>query len=369
MSFYKEYGNFIDNVIEDSVSDFYSDRLLSQDSPITPRGYRDLLFCSGKDKLEKMAEKAHFLTMQNFGKVIQLYTPLYLSNYCINGCVYCNFCSDKKIPRLKMEQKDIEREAQLISEEGFRHILILTGEDRIKTPMSYIKGAIKVLKKYFRSISIEIYPLEEAEYKELVEEGLDGVTVYQETYNRDVYSKVHPVGPKKDYIFRLNAPERAAKAGVRTINIGALLGLNDFRYDSYISGLHAKYLQDKYPSSEVSVSIPRLRPYGGINYPAEIVTDRNLVQVITALRIFLPRIGITLSTRESRELRDNLLPLGITRMSAGSDTRVGGRINEEINDMNNGQFDISDTRDMVSIKTMLVEKGYQPVHQDWFQHE
>ena len=366
MSFYKEYGNFIDSIVETPVPDFDFDKILKKERAITVREYRVLLSCSGKDELEKMAEKAHSLTLQNFGKVIHLYTPLYLSNYCINGCLYCNFGAGKNIHRVKLEQSDIEKEAQLISEEGFRHILILTGEDRTKTPLSYIKGAIQVLKKYFRSISIEIYPLEEIEYKELVDVGLDGVTVYQEVYNRDIYAKVHPLGPKKDYLFRMNAPERAAKAGVRTVNIGALLGLNDFRQESYLSGLHAKYLQDKYPSSEISVSIPRLRPYGGTNYPAETVSDMNLVQVITALRLFLPRIGITLSTRESRELRDNLLPLGVTRMSAGSDTRVGGRINEESDDINNGQFDISDTRDIESIKTMLVAKGYQPVHQDWF---
>ena len=366
MSFYEEYGNFIDNISLELSPEIDLDPLLLLDRPITCAEYRGLLSCSGQDKLERMAKKAHTLTIQNFGKVIQLYTPLYLSNYCINGCVYCNFNAESSVPRIKLDISDIEKEARIISAEGFRHILILTGEDRTESPLSYIKESIRVLKKYFRSISIEIYPLRGEEYKELVDEGLDGLTIYQEVYNKDVYNKVHPSGPKNDYLLRLNAPERAAKAGVRTINIGSLLGLNDYRYESFIMGLHAKYLQDKYPACDISVSIPRIRPFGGTNYNTETVSDKNLVQIITALRLFLPRIGITLSTREREDLRDNLLPLGVTRMSAGSDTRVGGRIKEKSEGMNNGQFDISDIRDVEAIKAMLFEKGYQPVHQDWF---
>ncbi|MFC1808340.1 2-iminoacetate synthase ThiH, partial [Candidatus Omnitrophota bacterium] len=345
MSFYREYGNLIDSY--DSLrsgSNIDLGSILYKDSPILPDEYAYLLSDHCTNSLEDIAHKAHTLTVQNFGKVIQLYTPLYLSNYCINRCLYCNFNASKKIPRTKLSSYEIEQEAQMISEQGFRHILILTGEDRENSPLSYIKDATQILKKYFNSISIEIYPLEEDEYRQLIDDGIDGLTLYQEAYNKGIYDSVHQYGPKRDYIFRLNAPERAAKAGMRTINIGPLLGLNDFRYESFAAGLHAKYLQDKYTSSEISVSFPRLRPYGGVEYPAATVTDKNLVQIVTALRIFLPRVGITLSTREDSVLRDNLIPLGITRMSAGSSTRVGGRIKEEDAFINEGQFDISDTR-------------------------
>jgi 2-iminoacetate synthase len=270
------------------------------------------------------------------------------------------------VARTKLSPYQIEKEAEIITREGFRHILILTGEDRVHSPLSYIKEAMKILKKYFRSISIEIYPLEQDEYKELIDQGLDGLTVYQEVYDKKIYEKVHPYGPKRDYFFRLNAPERAARAGVRTINVGALLGLNDHKYEAFLTGLHAGYLQDKYPSCEISVSVPRMRPYGGTNYKTEPMSDEDLVRVVTALRIFLQRVGITLSTRESFELRNNLFPLGVTRMSAGSDTRVGGRMSGSGALGDNAQFDICDTRDIEQIKSMLLVKGYQPVHQDWF---
>jgi len=366
MSFYEDYGSFIeDKNLPNPNPGINADAILHADKVISPLEYAYFLSPTMEADLEGTARRAHALTVQYFGKIIQLYTPLYISNYCVNKCVYCNFSATKDVPRIKLELEEIEEEARIISKEGFRHILILTGEDRDKSPLSYIKASVLVLKKYFSSISIEIYPLEENEYKELIDEGVDGITIYQEVYNRDIYDKIHPDGPKKDYMFRLNAPERAARAGIRTINIGSLLGLNDFRYESFITGIHAKYLQDNYPACEVSVSIPRLRPYGGIHYPAVPVSDKSMVQIITALRIFLPRVGITLSTRESTDLRDNLLPLGITRMSAGSDTRVGGRMKGKDSGMNDGQFDISDTRDIESIKGILLEKGYQPVHQDW----
>ena len=365
MDFFKEYGSFIDKKKIPDTNEYNIASLLSGEHVISPYEYAYLLSEQVEPSLEYMARSAHVLTVQYFGKVVQLYTPLYLSNFCINKCIYCNFNSSRDIVRTKLNSDEIEKEARLISEQGFKHILILTGEDRVNSSLDYIKNAVQVLKKYFSSISIEIYPLEEDEYKELVDLGVDGLTVYQEVYDRDIYDKIHPAGPKKDYFFRLNTPERAARAGIRTISIGSLLGLNDFRYEFFITGIHAKYLQDKYPSCEISVSVPRLRPYGGMNYPAVTVTDKNLVQMISAFRNFLPRVGIVLSTRESNDLRNNLLPLGITKMSAGSNTEVGGRTKETDSGVNDGQFDISDTRDLLEIKSMLVEKGYQPVHQDW----
>lgn len=366
MGFIDAYGTFIEKgILPEPGPQISVEKILFSEKAVTPEMYSYLLSSAADDRLEDMARRANALTVQYFGKVIQLYTPLYLSNYCINGCVYCNFNAARDMPRTKLGPEEIEEEARIISSEGLKHILILTGEDRQASPLSYIKDAVSILKKYFSSISVEIYPLEEDEYKELLDAGVDGVTVYQEVYDRGVYGRIHPSGPKKDYIFRLNAPERAAGAGMRTVNIGALLGLNEPLYESFITGLHAKYLQDKYPSCEISVSVPRLRPYGGASYPAVPVTDKFLVRTITALRMFLPRVGITLSTRESARLRDDLLPLGVTKMSAGSTTCVGGRINKNDDASADGQFDISDCRDIRSMKAMLSAKGYQPVHQDW----
>ena len=222
-----------------------------------------------------------------------------------------------------------------------------------------------MLRDYFSSISVEIYSLTEDEYRELIDEGVDGLTIYQEVYDEDIYEKLHLKGPKKDYLFRLEAPERALSAGMRMVNIGALLGLNDWRKEVFFAGLHAKYLQHNFPEAEISISIPRIRPQVSGFEAASKVTDRNLVQIITALRVFLPRVGITLSTREGEFLRDHLLGLGITRMSAGSTTKVGGHTLEAGSIEDPEQFKIADNRSIGNIKEMLTSKGYQPVFKDW----
>jgi 2-iminoacetate synthase len=324
-----------------------------------------LLSPQAQSYLEAMAQKAHEITLRLFGKVVQLYTPLYLSNYCDNSCVYCGFNRQNKIERKRLTPKELEAEAQFIAHSGLKHILILTGESRRFSPVSYIKECVKLLKKYFISISIEVYPLTAKEYTILVSEGVDGLTIYQETYDEEVYGNVHLAGPKKDYLFRLNAPERAARSGMRNINIGVLLGLGDWRKDIFYLGLHAKYLQDKFSDADIGISIPRIRPQT-INFKAPYkVSDKELVQIIVALRLFLPRLSISLSTRECAQFRENLLPLGITRISAGSTTCVGGHTIEEENNL--AQFEISDTRSVNEIKSMLEEKGYQPVLKDWMQ--
>lgn len=324
-----------------------------------------LLSPQAQNYLETMAQKAHNLTLQHFGKTIQLYTPMYLSNYCQNQCAYCGFNAQNNIPRKKLSLEETEKEAKFISATGLKHILILTGESTQQTPLDYIKNCVGILKKYFSSISIEIYALTEKEYGELIQAGVDGLTLYQETYDEETYSQVHQAGPKKDFCFRLDAPERAAKNGIRSINIGVLLGLSDWRKEIFLMGLHAKYLQDNFPEVETGASIPRLRPHAGNFKIPNIVTEKNIAQIIVALRIFLPRLGITLSTREAPKLRENLLPLGITRMSAGSCTQVGGRTIEPHEELNLPQFEISDTRNVEEIKTMLTVKGYQPVLKDW----
>ena len=324
-----------------------------------------LLSPSAEDYLEDMAQQAHRLTVMNFGKTIQLYTPMYLSNYCDNQCAYCGFNAANPLTRKKLSLEEVEKEAAFISSSGLEHILILTGDSRENSPIGYIKDCLKILKKYFTSISIEIYSLSEDEYQELAGEGVDGLTLYQETYNETVYDRLHISGPKKDYLFRLDAPERAAGARMRNVNIGVLLGLGNWRQDAFFLGLHAKYLQDKFPNLEIGASIPRLRPHAGNFKILNTINDKNMAQIIMALRIFLPRLGITLSTREGSRLRENLLPLGITRMSAGSSTRVGGHTIESPEEFNLEQFEISDTRSVREITDMLAIKGYQAVLKDW----
>jgi len=315
--------------------------------------------------LEEMAQEASGETIKYFGRTIQLYTPIYLSNYCDNSCLYCGFNANSKMERRRLAPEEVEKEAAFISRTGLKHILVLTGESRQMSPVSYIKDCVGILKKYFSSISIEVYPLTEAEYSELIGIGVDGLTIYQEVYDKNVYSVVHPSGPKSDYLFRLNAPERGAAAGMRSVNIGALLGLADWRKETFLLGRHAKYLQDKFPDVDISASIPRIRPQGAADFKASYkVSDKNLAQIILALRLFLPRVGITLSTRERPELRDNLIPLGVTRISAGSTTCVGGHtIGREGRSL--PQFEISDSRSVNEIKSMLDSKGYQPVLKDW----
>ncbi len=325
-------------------------------------GFLTLLSPAAQPYLETMAQRAHALTVQHFGKVILLYTPLYLANYCTNFCLYCGFAARNTIRRDRLTLEEVEAEAKLISATGLRHILILTGESRQKSGVEYIAECVAVLRRYFTSISIEVYPLETAEYAKLVEAGVDGLTIYQETYDREVYAVVHPKGPKRDYRYRLETPERGCDAGMRAVNIAALLGLADWRREVFITGLHADYLQRRYLDVEVGVSMPRMRPHEGVYQPHHEVTDREFVQIMLALRLFLPRAGITISTRERAEFRDHLMPLGVTMMSAGSHTEVGGRAHR---DAETGQFEISDHRDVQEMKQAIEAHGYKAIFKDW----
>lgn len=349
------FASYLTGVTEADI-----ERTLAKEA-LVERDFLNLLSEQAVPYLERMAQKAHQLTVQNFGRVILLYTPLYLANYCVNQCAYCGFNVTNRITRKKLTLEEVEKEARAIAQTGLRHILILTGESRHHTPVSYIEDCVRVLKNYFDSISIEIYPLTEEEYGQLVAAGVDGLTLYQEVYDPITYDEIHLAGPKKDYRFRLAAPERACRARMRAVNIGALLGLQDWRKEAFFTGLHAAYLQDKYLDTEISVSLPRLRPHVGNFAPRSVVSDRDLVQILLALRLFLPRAGITISTRERAEFRDNLLPLGVTKMSAGSCTSVGGHLEEATE----GQFDIADQRSVPEIHAMLVSRGYQPLYKDW----
>jgi 2-iminoacetate synthase len=311
--------------------------------------------------LEKMAQKAQKLTIQNFGKTIQLYIPLYLSNYCSNECVYCGFSKKNKIERKILSKEEIEKNALEIKKTGIKHLLILTGETPQITPIEYLLDAFRILNKHFSSVSIEIFPLQTEEYKLLQKEGVDGLTIYQETYDMAAYEKLHLSGKKKDYLYRLETPERGAEAGFRSINIGALFGLADPVKEAFFTGLHASYLQNKYLGSEISVSLPRLNEAEGGFKALFPLSDKKFVQFILAYRLFLPRIGITLSTRESANMRDHLISLGVTKMSAGSMTCVGGYLEGN----NAPQFEISDSRSVAETTRILSEKGYEAIFKDW----
>lgn len=369
MSYYDVYLKFKDLAFEKIFSDISSSDIEQaiKAQRLDENQFLALLSPAAENYLEDMAQAAHSLTVSHFGKTIQLYTPIYLSNYCENQCLYCGFNSKNDIPRKKLTIEEVKKEAVFIASTGLGHILVLTGDSREKSSLEYVLECVRVLKEYFSSISIEIYALSENEYAQMVEEGADGLTLYQETYNEIIYAKMHQAGPKRDYFFRLDAPERAAKTGMRNVNIGVLLGLDDWRKEAFFMGLHAKYLRDKFSDVEISASIPRLRPYTGEFQLSSKISNKNIAQIITALRIFLPRLGISVSTRESPMLRENLLPLGVTRISAGSSTCVGGHIAGPGDELNPPQFEISDTRNVEEIKAMLLEKGYQPVLKDWMQ--
>ncbi|MEK8212625.1 2-iminoacetate synthase ThiH [Paenibacillus sp. FSL L8-0463] len=324
-------------------------------------GLMALLSPAAEPYLEEMAQKAQRLTRTHFGHVMQLFTPMYLADFCVNHCTYCSFSSIYDFPRKKLTLEEVRQEAETIAATGLRHILILTGESRSESPAAYVRECVKVLRDYFSSVSIEVNPLSTEEYNELRLAGVDGLTLYQEVYHQETYGKLHVKGPKRVYRNRLDAPERGCRAGFRSVNIGALLGMYDWRQEALATALHARYLQDKYPECEIGLSIPRFRPYLGEFNPASDVTDRALVQIILAYRLFLPRAGISLSTREPAALRDHLVHLGITKMSAGVSTEVGGHTLEG----GTPQFEISDGRKVHEITEMLYAKGLQPVFKDW----
>lgn len=328
---------------------------------LSPMDYLTLLSPKAEIYLEEIAQKAHHLTVQRFGHTMQMFTPMYVANHCVNHCLYCGFNVRNNLHRTQLTLEEVAKEAQIIAATGLKHILLLTGESRQHTPVSYIRDCVEALRHYFASISIEIYPLVVDEYRELITAGVDGLTIYQETYDRDAYAYVHPAGPKRDYRFRLDAPERGCRAGMRSVNIGALLGLADWRREAFLAGLHADYLQRKYPDVEISISPPRMRPHLGSFQPAVNVSDRNLVQYVTSFRLFMPRSGVTLSTRETAQLRDNMAGLGVTKMSGGTCTSVGGRSHDD----ETGQFQIADERSVAEMAKMLYERGYQPVYKDW----
>jgi len=364
MGFYDRYAAYRDGDVSrlvESVTDGDVQRVLGKRT-LSAGDFLCLLSPAAEPLLERMAQKAHVLTVAHFGRTMVLYTPLYLSNFCTNSCVYCGFSRNNRIVRRQLTLEEVETESRAIAATGLKHILILTGDAPSIASVDYIASCCRVLCRYFPAVGMEIYALSREDYQRLIEAGIDSLTIYQETYNEALYSRLHPKGPKRDYRFRLDAPERACRAGMRAVNVGALLGLDDWRSDAFFTGLHAHYLQNRYPETEISVSLPRMRPHAGGYRPGCVVEDRHIVQTMTALRLFLPRVGITISTRESARFRDRLLPLGVTRMSAGSCTAVGGRTDKSDS---TGQFEISDERSASEMVDMLRRAGWQPVFKDW----
>lgn len=313
--------------------------------------------------LEDIARKAHGLTVQYFGRTIQMFIPIYISNYCANHCVYCGFHRGNRIDRRVLSMDEIEMEAQAIAATGMRHVLLLTGESPAHTPMEYLEESVRLLKRYFASVSIEIFPLEEDGYRRLKSAGVDGLTLYQEVYDQEMYKNVHLAGKKADYNYRLDGPERGARAGLRAVNIGPLLGLGEPRRELFLAGLHGLYLTERYLQTEIGLSLPRMNPAEGDFTPPVTVDDRTFVQFMMALRCFLPRAGLTISTRESAEFRDHLIPLGVTRFSAGSCTGVGGY--GEVEEGATPQFEITDERGVDEVACAIEAAGYQPVYKDW----
>lgn len=330
---------------------------------LTPLDFLTLLSPAASAHLEAMAQRAHDSTLRHFGRTIQLYTPLYLANHCTNQCVYCGFSARNRIARSQLTLEQVVAEGRAIAATGLRHLLLLTGDAPRVSTVDYIAAAANALRPLFPSLSVEVYAMETAEYATLHRNGVDGLTIYQETYNEALYSDLHPAGPKRDFLFRLDAPERGGDAGLRSLGVGALLGLDLWQHDAFYTGLHAAWLHQRHPSAEISVSVPRMRPHAGAYQPASIVSDRDLVQIMLAFRLFLPMAGITVSTREAATLRNHLIPLGVTRMSAGVSTAVGGRTRHE--DDNVGQFDISDPRTVDEVAHAIRQRGYQPVLKDW----
>ncbi len=365
MSFYQtieaydnfDFDNFFAAVEADDVERALAKETLNDLDLLTLLSPRAAAF------LEPMAQKAHRLTVQYFGRTIQLFIPLYISNYCTNECVYCGFNRRHGIKRRKLSLEQIEVEAKAISATGMQHLLLLTGEALEVTPMDYLEDAVRLLKQYFASVSIEMFPMEEDQYQRLKTAGVDGLTLYQEIYNREQYARLHKAGRKTDYRFRLDAPERGARAGFRMVNIGALMGLGKVRREAFFSGLHARYLGDKYLQTDISISLPRFNPAEGDYAPQYHADDKTFVQFTTALRCFLPRAGITVSTRESADFRDHLIRLGATRFSAGSCTGVGGYAEQVPDDT--PQFEITDQRSVPQVIQAIKELGYQPVYKDW----
>jgi 2-iminoacetate synthase len=345
-----------------------------------------LLSPTAAGRLEELCQRSQSLTRQRFGKVIRLFAPLYLSNECVNNCKYCGFSRDNPIVRVTLGVDEVLREASALAEQGFRNILLVAGEHPKFVAREYLADCVRALRAEVPGISLEIGPMETEDYRPIVEAGAEGLVVYQETYDREIYCQMHTAGPKRDFDWRLETPERAYAAGFRRLGIGALYGLADWRREAICLAAHAQYLLRHCWKAQLTVSLPRLRPCAGEFEPLTHVSEREFVQLVCALRLFLPDAGLVLSTREPAQFRDGLIPLGITMISAGSHTEPGGytgagreklhhtergRIVELAEGASEwasgatGQFEIADVRSPDEVARLLRRLGYEPVWKDW----
>lgn len=365
MSFYEllqswnwdEVAKRIEKITQEDVR-----RVLSKQKQNSLDDFLTLISPAASPFLEKMAGISRAVTRKRFGKTMQMYVPLYLSNYCSNSCVYCGFNRKNKQERKILSMEEIRQEVEVIKSMGYQHVLLVTGEAPSKAGMEYFQKVLDLIRSDFSQISMEIQPLDQKEYESLIKKGLNSVYVYQETYHERQYSKYHPAGKKADYKYRLETPDRLGKAGIYKIGLGSLIGLEDWRTEAFFLAMHLEYLEKKYWKSRFSVSFPRLRPHSGGYEPNVVMSDRELVQLITAYRLFNDNLDLSLSTRESAHFRNHALQLGITSISAGSRTDPGGysAVKKELK-----QFEINDDRTPEEVAAMVKSQGYEAVWKDW----
>ena len=331
----------------------------------TVEDFEALLSPAALPYLEEMAQRAQKETRKHFGNSVYMFTPLYIAKYCENYCIYCGFNCHNKIRRAKLNDEQIEEEMQAIAKTGLQEILILTGESKKMSDVEYIGRACQIARKYFKVIGLEVYPMNSDEYAYLHQCGADYVTVFQETYNSDKYETLHRAGHKRIFPYRLNAQERALKGGMRGVGFAALLGLDDFRKDALATGYHAYLLQRKYPHAEIAFSCPRLRPIiNNDKINPKDVHEPQLLQVITAYRIFMPFASITISTRECERVRNNVIRIAATKISAGVSVGIGEHI-EGNDNVGDAQFEISDGRNVKEVFEAIESEGLQPVMSDY----
>lgn len=350
-----DYNSFSNEDIEEALSKDY----------LTIKDFQALLSPKAINYLENMAQKAKKLKERYFGNSVYMFTPLYISNYCDNYCVYCGFNSHNKIKRARLNFEQIEQELQEIAKSGLEEILILTGESERHSNVEYIGEACRLARKYFNNVGIEVYPVNVKDYMYLNSCGADYVTIFQETYNSNKYKKLHLEGHKKNFSYRFNSQERALIGGMRGVGFGALLGLGDFRKDAFATGYHAYLLQKKYPHAEISISCPRLRPViNNLKIEKKIVSEKELFQIVCAYRLFLPFANITISTRENSNFRDNIIKIAATKISAGVDTGIGAHTKNS-DKKGDEQFEIADKRTVAQIFEEIKKEELQPVMNDY----
>lgn len=364
MTFKETYNNYnwdktLSNIYNKTSVDV--ERVLFKQK-ITLEDFAALISPAALPYLEQMAQKSQVLTKQRFGKTIQLFAPMYLSNECNNICTYCGYSFDNKIKRKTLTDSEIIKEAQAIKALGFDHVLLVTGEANATVHLSYFLNAIQLIKPFFSNISVEVQPLEQEEYAKLHESGVYSVLVYQESYHKETYKNYHPKGKKSNFDYRLETPDRIGSSSIHKIGLGVLLGLEDWRTDSFFCALHLDYLQKKYWQTKYSISFPRIRPAEGVTLDSKHIRDKELLQLIFAYRLFNPDVEISISTRETENFRNNVIRLGATSMSAGSKTNPGGYA---VDPESLEQFEIDDIRTPEEFIRVISQQGYEPVLKDW----